>query len=311
MSAAVRRLLSGQYSVVGAAVSIARSRARASNPHFVVRAKRSRFFLKQVREPDALYEKDGLVRLTAVSAAVAELGRAGLPVERLVPADSGAPLVVDGGSAFRLYRFIEGRPWDGGVRDLRAAARAIGRLHAHGRKALSPASARRVAALQTPYPLERTAPRMKELASHLLEPGLLREALALTRPLLAHPVRPVLAHLDFHPGNALFTAGKAVIIDLDNMQFADHRKCAALSVLRFSRPGAAGLRRGVEYWASAYERTSGLRLDESLYRWMILVELEKILRIAARVRDTGAYRGFLKNIASRHLPNLRLLMTLA
>jgi aminoglycoside phosphotransferase (APT) family kinase protein len=140
--------------------------------------------------------------------------------------------------------------------------------------------------------------------------------MALASTLPATPSRLSLLHTDFHPRNVMLSRGRATIIDLDNLRVGDARSCAAFSVLRFARPLEAArpaerLRRILEFWALAYEKAGGTRLDTGLYTWMARIELEKILRIRARVRDTGAYRSFLPNCARLHLPNLRLLLALA
>ena len=143
--------------------------------------------------------------------------------------------------------------------------------------------------------------------------ALLHEAAVVAAGLKKSP--RVLAHNDFHPGNVIFGQRAApTMIDLDSLMFAPAHKCAAFAVIRFAvrspvDRSAAVLRRIAGLWAEPYEKASGIALGPALCEWMAALELEKILRISARVQRTGGYAGFLDNIASRHLPNLRLLMT--
>ena len=325
MTARLKELLARHYPFCGRVSSLTRSRAAASNEHFVARAARGTFFIKQVRDADALYGRGGIARLETVSRAVAALGDAGLPVERLVPTASGAPLVSSSRSVLRVYRFIEGRPYGGSAAELRGAASALGRLHAEGARSLSPALRRRIEALESPYPLCETAADLDGLERWLHgRPAYaaLRRAFPLVRETAVWPATLksaplVLAHNDFHPGNILYGPGGApVLIDLDSLSLAPARKCAALAVLRFAvrRPSDRRprvLRKTLAAWGPAYRAAGGVALGTELYAWMACVELEKTLRIVARVRETGSYRSFLKNIPARHLPNLALAASLA
>jgi Ser/Thr protein kinase RdoA (MazF antagonist) len=320
-----RKVLAENYVRIGAA-RLAASSAPASNEHFFVATPKGRYFLKQLHRPDSLYEGEGLARLESLGRVLFDLNRAGLPVERLVSTDKGKPLVAAGDSAFRLYKAIDGRAYDGSRADLKKAAAALGTLHKKGKQALSAATEKSLSRFRVPYPLRQTLPRLDRIEAFVRrqnapacrvlsdEFSAIRDAAGFVKPLVKSSGTEALAHNDFHPGNVLYEGSSAVMIDFDNALLGPADKCAALAVLRFAfykKPTSAGqLRDTLELWSGPYEKASGRSLGPGLYRWMAAVELEKILRIVERWRRTGDYGRFLPNITGRHFPNLKLALSL-
>ena len=285
--------------------------SRVSNQHFRLTTERGQFILKQVLRPDALFERAGIERLAVVSRVIRALGEQRLRVERIVPAADGALCLSHGPSIFRLYEWVEGRAFDRSDRDLSAAARALRAFHERGLPALDSALVLALSGFSTPYPLAETATRVDQIFAFLRnEPtpellaiaeheALLREEIEIGLCADKENVPDQLVHLDFHPDNVIFVSGQEpVIIDLDNILIGDPRKCLAFSVMRFAPKGE--LLRSLAVWKSSY----GIESSRQLFDFMTQIEVEKILRIVYRVIATGAYRNFLPNILSRHVPNL-------
>ena len=321
----VAALVERAFPIVGAIHSIVpHEGGRSSNPHFVVDGAGGRFFLKQIKDASALYADDGISRLRTIARATHELSLAGLPVEHVVTASAGDHVVEAAGSAFRLFQFLNARTFDGSESDAGQAARALALFHRCGREALAPDTHALVAAFRFPYPLAQTAQRFAALvigARKSAEAGgphaaayqavvddaqLIGRALAraLKSSTASGGPGDVLVHLDLHPDNVLFDgAGDAILIDLDNMMIGPRMKCMAFAISRFATAiGEDDVRRSIDRWLHAAD--IGDLHEGAILDGMVALEVEKILRILARVDDTGAYEHFVDNIPTRHIPAL-------
>ncbi len=330
----IRALVEDRYSQLGAVREVSRQESEAvtSNEHYFVETDGGRFFLKQLERADSLYGAGGIDRLRWVCRAIHELGSRGLLVERIVPTADGEHLVDDRGTVVRIYQVVQGRPFAGSDADTAAAAEAAGRFHREAAAALGPETTRALRAFEVPYPLRRTRasidaiqhfvetftgpPEERAACDHVAERfGFLRACLEKTGDILGEePSGQCLVHADLHPDNVLYAAGgEAVLIDLDNVMFEAPLRCTAFSILRFALMASPAeplrrLREVTALWRQGYEAGFGEPFGPGLEEWMIFLELEKVLRILERKRSTGGYGHFLPNIASRHLPNLELLM---
>jgi hypothetical protein len=120
-----------------------------------------------------------------------------------------------------------------------------------------------------------------------------------------------LVHTDFHPRNVMFSdeLEQATLIDLDNMIIDWRLNCLGFSILRF---GLFRRERTPEVLQDAIATFAGEDLGkpgflEDLLHAMIYIEVEKVLRILYRLKTTGQYSGFIKNICPLHLSNIRFL----
>ena len=134
MTTTARAAFARHYAHLGPALRVRKVRSAASNQHHIVETATGRYFLKVVLRPDTLYTGDGAARLCAVAAAVVELGAAGLPVEQIEAAADGRLAVGIDDAVYRLFRFIDGRPFSGGTPDLRRAAAALGAVRCGRRR---------------------------------------------------------------------------------------------------------------------------------------------------------------------------------
>jgi Ser/Thr protein kinase RdoA (MazF antagonist) len=321
----VKRLLQQHYDL-GEVVSVTPHTGgmQVSNQHFVAATKTLRFFVKCVTQADALLGAHAHARLETVSAALVQLAGLGVHIERPMPRTVGAMVTSTGGTALRVFDFLDGRaclPMNapGRDEDVRAAAAAVAQLHRVSLSQLHPATASAMTSLPFPYALALTAPRLDELIAAAKAPPTSDpahvtgwQALAKHAPVVRDAVQVALSlpsnsaqslvHLDFHPDNVWFSKSGAVIIDCDSMMVGPTHKCSAFSILRFGVD--------VETWRQA----SGSSEDTASYaraihRTMVLIEVEKVLRICARALDTSAYQHFLPAVAQRHIPALRRLLS--
>lgn len=285
--------------------------SRVSNQHFRVRAESGSYILKQLANPDTLFESAGRERLQVVSRAVRALARSGLRVEHIVATDRGDLCVTHGSSVFRLYQLIPGRAFDGSDSDRISAARALRAFHDCALEALEPELVAELSRFSTAYPLPETRPHFDEIMSFVRAHGdrdvcaiaahesLIREEIALVGRVDTESPPQRLLHLDFHPHNAIFETGReTAIIDLDNMLLGPPFKCLAFSIARFAQPD--GLAESLELWQEHY----GFDDPRRVLDFMAYLEVEKVLRILYRVMRTGTYQHFLPNIAVRHVPSL-------
>ncbi len=317
----LKQLWSAEYGRLGCLFGLRAIEAPASNQHYEARTASGRFFVKVVADPDALYGGEGFQRLAIVSRAVHELGAAGLPIEAIVAADRGDFVVRAGQAAVRVFHWLNSRPFVGGKDDLMAIASVLGRFHSRGLGALTPeTTADLISIARSAYDLEPTRDQIGEIQEFVqakisVKMGVsLFEAKAATHEL---PVNPgALVHNDAHPGNVMFGQDGAVtLIDFDSLNVGPVAKCAAFSILRCSIRMPAdrnpiSLSTATAEWLQHYSKESSLDLSPSiLWRWMLFLELEKIVRIARRAMVSEKYEHFLGNISERHFPNLQFLLS--
>jgi len=307
------------------------STASCSNTHYFIETSDELFFLKQLADPDALFQGDGSTRLDTVCHATAAFARGELPVEVIVPNATKQLLTDRNGVICRVYKAIDGRQTEDTVADLESAAFAIGEFHRNAVGLLDSFLLKKLKGLKAPYPLTETknkydqikefirtypndAPFYVSYEALIEELNFLDKCLAKINNLDDNSALDQPVHLDFHPDNVLFLkSGKATIIDFDNMMCGPVIKCTAFSVLRFAwmkqkDQSLSRLDHVLNHWQSGYQGDQSSDWQSSVRDWMIYLEVEKVLRIVYRHWKTDAYGQFLENVTSRHIPNLKTLL---
>lgn len=322
--------LSGWYPALGPirSVEIFSPPFAVSNALFRIESAAGGYIAKVITEPKSLYGTDDADKRLELYAAVAEhleqpteaeqkAGRTGLGVEHLVPNRLGSKVTNWNGAILRVYHYEPGESFDGSDRSADAAARALLTFHERGSNLRSDL----VASLQTlkaPYPLSETRQRASAIRSMALTSshpsfqtlesdwGVILWALAFTDRPQTESTRSTVLHLDAHPRNWIFGT-VPTLIDLDNLMWGPPDKCLAFAALRF------GLFSMTEHSSEAERRQSLVASTHrflgpisigALWRAMVEVELEKVLRIILRTTDTGHYGHFGPNLGKIHLPNL-------
>jgi Ser/Thr protein kinase RdoA (MazF antagonist) len=283
---------------------------RASNQHYrLTTAHGESFVLKSMRHAASLFPGDAIQRIATITTMVIELGARGMPVEHPEPTDDGQALAVCDGTIYRLYRWIAGSAFEGAESQIAAVARAQRQIHDSGVELLDRTTRERVATFGAYLPLDETRHRIAEVVEYLRPQvggtdlaRILEEALEAVGNLELRA--RTLVHLDLHPDNVLFDARRVVLLDWDNARIDDSMLCVALSVARFAAtagPVSSGsLRQAAQLWSGNYGEIDLRLLALTIAR----VELEKILRITLRAKDTGTYADLLNRIQTRHLPTL-------
>lgn len=322
------KFLSARYPALGRPIKLAPMTFdfRVSNNLFEYATSGGRYLLKVMAHPQALYgQMDVRDRLEIVGRAVFELAGAGIPVEEIIPGEEQRFVFGYQSHLLRLYRFHVGRGYETPEADMPSSARALEALH-QGLPRLDSETRAGIMRLDKPYPLPTTVSELPELSRFVRAEAVSRRVYgaildqwdiveATVRRVLdyraarAQPTR--LLHTDFHPRNALFDkrTGQATMIDLDNMIVGPYLHCLGFAILRFAlfygdrTPEA--LQRGIA--AFAPNECGNREFLDDLLHAMLYIEIEKVLRILHRVRTTGQYAGFVDNIDSLHLPNIKLI----
>jgi Ser/Thr protein kinase RdoA (MazF antagonist) len=298
-----------------------------SNSLFLYTATGGRFILKAMAESASLYgHADVRNRLEVVGRTLADLRRAGLPVEQIVCGDDGRYVDQYDDHLLRLYVFDQGRAFSGTKDDSWRGARALRRLHAEGLSCLGPNTRADLMQLGRTYPLCDTATQLPRLRLFVAERADASPTFAtildhwdtiewaVDRALAVRSLEPepvCLVHSDFHPRNALFQDGadEAAMIDFDNMRIGGRLTCLGFTILRFAfyqrdrTPEA--VRDAIALFAG--EECADPEFMERLIHAMVFLEIEKVLRILYRVSTTGQYTAFLNNICPLHVANIDLL----
>ena len=298
-----------------------------SNRLFLYATTGGRFVLKAMAHSTSLYgHADVMNRLEVVGRTLADLRRAGLPVEHIVCGDDGRYVDHYDDHLLRLYAFDPGRAFSVGEGDSWRGARALRRLHTEGLSCLGPSTRADLMRLGKAYPLCDTAAELPRLRLFVAERAAASPTYAtildhwdtiewaLDWALVVRCLDPdpaCLVHSDFHPRNALFQDGadEATMIDFDNMRIDGRLTCLGFSILRFAfcqgERTPAALREAIVLFAG--EECAAPDFMERLIHAMVFIEIEKVLRILHRVRTTGQYAGFLNNICPLHLANINML----
>ncbi len=322
------RFLSSRYGTLGRPIKLAPMTFdfRVSNNLFEYVTTGGRFLLKVMAHPQALFgEMDVRDRLELVGRALFELAGSGMPVEHIVAGDDRHFVYSYQSHLLRLYRFFAGRGYECPASDMPASAQVLRALHRDGLSRLDAATRADCVRLGKMYPLSTTAPELPDLHAFVREHAPSRKIYAAileqwetvestVRRVMDHRTgwedAVCLLHTDCHPRNVLFAekSGAAMMIDLDHMFVGPSLQCLAFSVMRFAfyeGRSPEALQQAIATFAPDHYRDQQF-IDELLHA-MLYVEVEKILRILARIRTTGQYAGFVENIPAIHLPNIKLL----
>lgn len=332
---ALKRLISENYVCCNEILSINyHNENNSSNQHFIIDTSNSKYFLKAIKSPSALYQKKAIFRIYTVSKCINELKDLDLGLENIIENNSGDFLTINNNIIYRLYSYIDGRKFDGSEKDIKSAAQSISNFHLKAYKSLSTNSIANLEKLKTPYPLDYSISKLNIIIrnievfsvkldeyQHIFkkltnEFHYIDKAINQTIKFLNNNENNniCLLHLDFHPENVIYTpTGHAKIIDLDSAMLGNRNKCIAFSILRFSLFNDPNNFKRIIHttktWDMMQKSRDSLRFEE-IINWMIFIEVEKILRILIRYFETGKYSNFLKNIHNLHLHNLKGLLTI-
>lgn len=298
-----------------------------SNSLFLYTTTHGRFVLKAMAHPASLYgHVDVVGRLEIVGRTLADLHRAGLPVEEIICGDAGRYVEQYDEHLLRLYVFDPGRAFSDRNQDSSSSARALHRLHAEALPCLGAETKRDLLTLTKAYPLHTTAAELPRLRLFVEERAGASPTYAtildhwqtihwaVDRVLAADALESdslCVTHSDFHPRNALFHEDRdeATMIDFDNMVIDRRLTCLGFTILRFAffqrERTAAALRDAITLFAG--EECAAPDFMDRLIQAMLFIEVEKVLRILHRVRTTGQYAAFVNNICPLHVANISLL----
>lgn len=297
---------------------------------FSVQTESGVFLIKRTPAPDAFFgDARSLDRLELVARATTALRQQGLLVEEIVAADDGCFVRAIGTDAFRVYRFLPYRHYDGTGRDRRAAAESLQRVHREGASALGPQILNELATVTQPYPLDTLLPHLSEIGSRLqsdagTEP--LYPAVRADWPLITAAASRSVAyrrrsgedkgvvHTDVHPRNVLYDPqnGEATLIDFDALMLDRPFRDLGFSVLRFSDIDAplSELLAAMRRWASAYANGDSPEFEADLLHAMLGLETEKAIRILYRYQTKGTHGHLVKNVSRIHIRNIKRVTSL-
>ena len=273
------------------------------------------FIVKWMQAPDALYgHQDAASRLELVGQVVAALRQAGLPVEEILPRADGAFIARDEGGLTRVFRLEQTGPADAAL-----AVRSLRELHRNGLAATPAALRAQLEGHTTFYPLATIAhelPAVRQFAerenlSDILADWELVEWAVASSIAYRHRSQPrkAIVHTDAHPNNVLFSNGRAILIDCDNVVIDYPFQCLGFTILRFYLSAADRSSRRLAAATQAHGDGDPAFIAD-LVHGMLSLETAKSVRILFRVMRTGTYANFVDNVSRLHIANLNAIAPL-
>jgi homoserine kinase type II len=229
-----------EYYDLGDLRSARRARRGFVNENWGLETTRGRYFLKRrhphLRNPDVIRAQHALI---------AHLRGAGFPAPAILPAASGASLLVLHGDCYEVQEYIEGAPYDhASPAHFREAALTLGRYHRHV-QSFAPQVLRNQGELYSPAILNAT---LTDLA-HAWELGQDRDLASIIRQLAAHAadlatrfadhraLPHVVIHGDYYAGNLLFEDDRIVgVVDYDKARWQPRAVEVAEALIYFASP---------------------------------------------------------------------------
>jgi Phosphotransferase enzyme family len=121
--------------------------------------------------------------------------------------------------------------------------------------------------------------------------------------------RKAIVHTDAHPNNVLFSNGRAILIDCDNVVIDYPFQCLGFTILRFYLSAADRSSRRLAAATQAHGDGDPAFIAD-LVHGMLSLETAKSVRILFRVMRTGTYANFVDNVSRLHIANLNAIAPL-
>lgn len=327
----VKRILSKNYSLLGKVTDIKFFKNNGQNSIiFNFNCNKSKYLIKVIPDPNKIFGKKNSQKKIAIITNIIKKLSKKYKIEAFLKNDYGKYTTNYKKSVLRVTKYIEHK--DNNFL-LKKSIKLLNLVHKEFWDNLSIRDRKILKYFRTPYDLDYSLRKKKDIKNFFNKEIKKNKNSIYTKNIKkilkqyellvewAHKVKKLkkekffykktFTHNDFHPENIVLDKKKALhLLDFDNIQYSKTFRCLYLFLLRFAFYKKDINLKNLRYAYEILKKNYYAEIPNfhiSL-KFLLYVEIEKILKILCRVFESNGLEIFIKKIVKVHLPNVIFLI---